>query len=60
MRKLHVSITYARIHLSQLVRRVEKGQIFVITRRGVPVAEIVPYKSADKKAAPQGGSSKNA
>ena len=32
----------ARIHLSRLLDRVTKGEAFVITRRGVPVAELRP------------------
>ncbi|TVR52081.1 MAG: type II toxin-antitoxin system Phd/YefM family antitoxin [Gemmatimonadales bacterium] len=32
----------AKTHLSALIRRVEEGERIVITRHGVPVAELVP------------------
>ena len=38
--------------LSRLVRAVERGQRFLITRRGRPVAELVPY-AADRARAPE-------
>ncbi len=37
--------------LSRLVRAVERGQRFVITRRGRPIAELVPH-AADRTKAP--------
>lgn len=37
-----VSLREANQHLSQFVKRVEEGQEFVITRRGTPVARLVP------------------
>jgi prevent-host-death family protein len=32
----------AKTHLGQLLERVEKGERFVITRHGRPVAELIP------------------
>jgi prevent-host-death family protein len=34
----------AKTNLSQLLDRVEKGETLVITRHGVPVARLMPYK----------------
>jgi len=36
-----VSTSYARTHLSRLIREVVKGKEVTITRRGVPVARLV-------------------
>jgi len=38
-----VSLMVANQQLSRLVRDVERGQRFVITRRGRPIAELVPH-----------------
>ena len=37
-----VGMSEARTHLSQVLERVEKGEEIVITRRGRPVARLVP------------------
>jgi len=37
-----ISLREANQHLSRYIRDVEQGQEFVITRRGKPVARIVP------------------
>ena len=37
----------AKTHLPQLLRRVEAGERFVITRHGRPLAELVPFRSRD-------------
>ncbi len=37
----------AKTHLSELLRRAEQGETFVIHRRGQPVARLIPYV-ADK------------
>ena len=47
-----VSLMTANQQLSRLVRDVERGQRFLITRRGRPIAELVPY-SADRTKAPE-------
>lgn len=36
----------AKTHLSELLAAVEKGEIFIITRRGKPVAELRPLRAA--------------
>ena len=36
----------AKTHLSKLLSRVEKGETVQITRRGVPIAQIVPVEGA--------------
>lgn len=35
-----------KVHLSRLLARVEKGEQFIITRHGVPVARLVPPEKA--------------
>jgi prevent-host-death family protein len=47
-----VSLMTANQQLSRLAREVERGQRFVITRRGRPIAELVPY-SPDRTKAPE-------
>jgi prevent-host-death family protein len=37
----------AKTHLPRLLERVEKGERFVITRHGKPVAELVPVAERD-------------
>jgi prevent-host-death family protein len=37
----------AKTHLPQLLERVEKGERFVITKHGRPVAELVPVSARD-------------
>jgi prevent-host-death family protein len=44
----------AKAHLSTLLRRVAAGEEFVITRRGVPIAKLVPVdrkRESDVRAA---------
>ena len=41
---LEVSATCARAHLNALVRRVEAGETIIITRRGKPVAKLIPFE----------------
>jgi prevent-host-death family protein len=40
----------AKTHLPKLLERVEKGERFVITRHGKPVAELVPVIARDRAA----------
>jgi prevent-host-death family protein len=40
----------AKTHLPKLLERVEKGERFVITRHGKPVAELVPVTTRDTAA----------
>ncbi len=37
----------AKTHLSKILEEVEKGEEYVITRRGKPSAKLVPYRDAD-------------
>lgn len=32
---------------AQIMRAVEEGEVFTVTRRGVPVARITPYRQED-------------
>lgn len=41
------SVSYAKAHLSALLRRVRAGQEIVITDRGTPVARLVPARGAE-------------
>lgn len=43
-----VSLRDANQHLSRYVAAVERGDAFVITRRGRPVARLVPVASAER------------
>ncbi len=40
------TVAEAKAHLSDLLSRVEKGEELVITRRGRPVANLVPIRPA--------------
>jgi prevent-host-death family protein len=44
-----VSVSEARTHLSHLLRRVARGQEFIVTKRGVPVAWLVPVSTKKPK-----------
>jgi prevent-host-death family protein len=38
------SVSYAKAHLSELLRRVRAGREVLVTDRGVPVARLVPVR----------------
>ncbi len=40
-----VSLVTANRELSRLIREVERGEAFLITRRGRPVARLVPHRT---------------
>jgi prevent-host-death family protein len=40
-----VSSYEAKTHLPRLLKRVERGERITITRHGVPVAELVPFRT---------------
>lgn len=42
-----ISAFEARTHLSGLLERVRKGERFVITEHGIPVAELIPFGKRD-------------
>jgi len=44
-----ISASYARTHLSALLDRVANGERITITRRGIPVAMLVPIQDAAHK-----------
>jgi len=37
----------AKTHLPRLLERVQKGERFVITKHGHPVAELIPFRARD-------------
>ncbi len=39
----------AKTHLPKLLERVQKGERFVITKHGHPVAELVPFNNRDSE-----------
>ena len=39
----------AKTHLSSLLKKVAKGEEVLITRRGVPVARLVPVEQPDRR-----------
>lgn len=41
---LHVNIGDAKTHLSELLKKVHRGERVVITRAGTPEAELVPFE----------------
>ena len=45
-----VSAYEAKTHLPRLLRAVERGETFVITRRGKPVAKLAPVEDIDRAA----------
>lgn len=52
MRSKIVSITDAKIHLSRLLARVERGERIVIARAGKPVAELRPVRKEKRRLIP--------
>ncbi|TGK43929.1 type II toxin-antitoxin system Phd/YefM family antitoxin [Leptospira andrefontaineae] len=38
-----VSAFQAKTHLSELLKKVQAGEVFVITHRGKPVAKLIPF-----------------
>jgi len=50
-----ISISEARTHFYQILARVERGEEFIITRRGKPVARIVPYRGDPEITQKEGG-----
>jgi prevent-host-death family protein len=48
---MEISITYAKMDLSRLIRLVVRGKEVIITRRGVPVARLVWIAASPKNRA---------
>jgi prevent-host-death family protein len=51
---IRVNIAEAKAHLSRHLERVEKGEVVVICRRNVPIAEIRPVAKMPAKTRPVG------
>ena len=47
-----VNVHEAKTRLSELLRRVEGGEEFVIARSGKPVARLLPYEAPDRPRTP--------
>jgi len=45
-----INIHEAKTHLSLLVEKVAGGEPFIIAKAGKPMAKVVPYVTAEKKA----------
>ena len=43
----------AKTHLPQLLKRIQQGEQFVITKHGRPVAKLVPVSGSDQEAIQQ-------
>ena len=44
MAQQHIGTFEAKTHFSQIIEKAEHGAGFIITRRGKPVAKIIPFK----------------
>lgn len=42
MEAIELGVFEAKTHLSEIIQKVQKGQVYRITKRGVPVAELRP------------------
>ena len=45
-----IGVYEAKTHLASLLARVERGERFVITRHGLPIAQLVPVESRSDEA----------
>ena len=43
-----IGVFEAKTHLPRLLKRVQAGERFVITRHERPIAELIPYRSVDR------------
>ncbi len=48
-----IGVYEAKTHFPKLLKKVSKGERIIITRRGVPVAVLSPYNTADRYASPE-------
>ena len=44
----HIGAFEAKTHFSQILEKAEKGEDFIITKRGKPVAKIIPFEQEPK------------
>jgi len=51
---IRVNIHEAKTHLSKYLARLKKGEVIVLCRRNVPIAEIRPLRSEEKRRRPIG------
>jgi antitoxin (DNA-binding transcriptional repressor) of toxin-antitoxin stability system len=51
---IRLNIHEAKTHLSRYLKRLEKGEVIVLCRRNVPIAEIRPIPAARSKWRPIG------
>jgi prevent-host-death family protein len=49
MRPRQIDVFEAKTRLSELLRQVSRGQVYRITRRGRPVAELRPVTPSDRR-----------
>ena len=42
----NIGIFNVKTHLSSLLQKVQRGQVFIITDRGKPVAKLQPYQTS--------------
>jgi prevent-host-death family protein len=48
-RRITVGVFDAKTHLNRLLEKVSKGETIRITRRGVPIAKLVPADAGEKE-----------
>ena len=46
-----IALHEAKIHLSELIAKVNQGSEYIITRRGIPVARLIPAEEPSREAA---------
>ena len=47
MAQQHIGAFEAKTHFSRIIEEVERGADYVITKRGKPVAKIIPFEQED-------------
>lgn len=48
-----IALNEAKTHLSELIAKVNQGSEYIITRRGIPVARLIPAETPSREAAKQ-------
>jgi prevent-host-death family protein len=51
---IRINVAEAKRHLSQYLTRVERGEVVVLCRRNVPIAELRPVSRASERRRPWG------
>jgi prevent-host-death family protein len=44
-----VGIFETKTHLSEMLDEIQKGKDYIITKRGAPIAKLIPYSEGQKK-----------